>query len=77
MLVGLHRKFVSGDRVRGRDDETCPGSFRARTGTVTGYVVGSGYFVRFDDGKEEYVYSHWLEAVESGSRLSQFAPISG
>jgi hypothetical protein len=62
--VSSHRKFVSGDRVRGRNDENCPGSFRTLTGTVTDYVIGSGYFVRFDDGGEEYVYAHWLEAAD-------------
>lgn len=62
--VGSYRKFVSGDRVRGRNDENCPRSFRVRAGTVTGYVLGSGYFVRFDDGTEEYVYAHWLEAAD-------------
>jgi hypothetical protein len=62
--VSSLRKFVSGDRVRGRYDEKCPESFRARSGTVMSYVIGSGYFIRFDDGKEEYVYAHWLEATE-------------
>lgn len=54
---------MNGMRVRGREDSECPKSFRGRTGTVIGYAGGSAYFVRFDDGPEEYTYAHWLERV--------------
>jgi hypothetical protein len=49
--------------VRGREDDECPRGFRGRIGTVVGYAGGSGYFVRFDDGIEEFTYAHWLENV--------------
>lgn len=55
------KKFAPTVRVRGREEG--PGSFRGRMGMVIGYVSGSGYLVRFDDGREEYVYAHWLEAA--------------
>jgi hypothetical protein len=55
------RKFADGMRVRGREEGA--GSFRGRTGTVTSYVPGSGYWVSFDDGRVENVPAHWLEAV--------------
>lgn len=55
------RKFTMGARVRGKEEG--PGSFRGRTGTVIGYVSGSGYEVAFDDGRVEYAYAHWLEAA--------------
>jgi hypothetical protein len=55
------RKFADGARVRGREERA--GSFRGRTGTVTGYVPRSGYWVNFDDGRTENVPSHWLEAA--------------
>jgi hypothetical protein len=58
-----YRQFISGTRVRGRDDEQCPVSLRGRIGTVLGYYVGSGCLVRFDDGAEEYAYVHWLETL--------------
>jgi hypothetical protein len=52
-------KFAMGARVRGKEEG--PASFRGRTGTVIGYVSGSGYQVSFDDGRVEYAYAHWLE----------------
>ena len=55
------RKFADGAQVRGREEGVA--SFRGRTGTVTGYVPGSGYWVKFDDGRAENVPSYWLEAA--------------
>jgi hypothetical protein len=55
------RKFADGTRVRGREEGE--GSFRGRTGTVTSYVPGSGYWVNFDDGRVENVPANWLEAI--------------
>lgn len=54
----MKRKFAFVARVKGNDVKA---SFRGRTGTVLGYLRGSGYFVKFDDGLDEYVYAHWLE----------------
>jgi hypothetical protein len=56
-----NRKFANGARVRGREEGAA--SFRGRTGTVTGYVPNSGYWVCFDDGRIENVPAHWLEAA--------------
>jgi ribosomal protein L21E len=56
----MKRKFADSARVKGNDVKA---SFRGRTGTVVGYVRGSGYNVKFDDGLEEFVYAHWLEAA--------------
>jgi hypothetical protein len=47
------RKFADGARVRGQEEGAA--SFRGRTGTVVSYVPGSGYWVRFDDGRTENV----------------------
>jgi hypothetical protein len=58
-MRGTTRKFSNGVRVIGREEG--PASFRGRTGTVIGYISGSGYQVRFDDGRIEYAYAHWLE----------------
>jgi hypothetical protein len=57
----MRRKFVDGTRVRGREEGAA--SFRGRTGTVVSYWGQAQYLVRFDDGREEYAYSYWLEAV--------------
>jgi len=59
----MKRKFASGERVRGKEGDEGKASFRGRIGTVLSYLRGSGYLVRFDDGREEYVYAHWLEAA--------------
>lgn len=59
----MKRKFGNTARVRGIDKDEVPASFRGRTGTVAGYVRGSGYFVKFDDGRDEYAYAQWLEAI--------------
>ncbi len=56
-----NRKFADGARVRGREEGAA--SFRGRTGTVTSYVPGSGYWVNFDDGRTENVPAHWLEVA--------------
>jgi hypothetical protein len=55
------RKFSHGARVIGKEEG--PASFRGRTGTVIGYLSGSGYQVRFDDGPIEYAYAHWLRSA--------------
>ncbi len=57
----MRRKFVDGTRVRSREEGAA--SFRGRTGTVVSYWGESQYLVRFDDGREEYAYSYWLEAI--------------
>jgi hypothetical protein len=49
--------------VRGRENDECPRGFRGRTGKIVGYAGGSGYFVHFDDGIEEFTYAHWLEKI--------------
>jgi hypothetical protein len=59
----MKRKFVDGARVSGKDDG--PGSFRSRQGTIVSYFGRSEYLVRFDDGREEYARSHWLEAANN------------
>jgi hypothetical protein len=58
--------------VRGRENEECPRSFRGRTGTVVGYTGGSGCFVHFDDGFEEFTYAKtiWPESVEKITKPS-------
>jgi hypothetical protein len=53
------RKSADGALVQGREEGAA--SFRGRTGTVTGYVPGSGYWVAFDDGRTENVPGHWLQ----------------
>jgi hypothetical protein len=58
-MTEIQRKFPEGARVIGKEES--PGSFRGRTGTVTGFVSGSGYQVSFDDGRIEYAYAYWLE----------------
>ena len=57
--------------MRGREDDECPTIFRRRTGTVLAYAGGSGCFVRFDDGFEEFTYAKtaWLETAEKSQAL--------
>jgi hypothetical protein len=57
----MKRKFADGARVKGKEGDDGKASFRGRVGTVISYLSGSGYFVRFDDGLDEYAYVHWLE----------------
>ena len=65
------RKFSIGDRVIGNDKKA---SFRGRKGTVAGYEPGSQYWVKFDDGPTECVYSWWLEKeLEARSLPSEAA----
>ena len=59
----MKRKFANGARVRGKEGDGGKASFRGRVGTIASYLPGSGYLVRFDDGRDEYVYAHWLEAA--------------
>jgi len=59
----MKRKFSNGARVKGIEGDEGKGSFRGRAGTVLDYLSGSGYLVRFDDGRDEYAYAHWLEAA--------------
>ena len=59
---GGRRKFSEGARVRGKEEG--PGSFRGRTGTVTGYERQTAeYKIEFDDGRVEYAPAHWLDAA--------------
>jgi hypothetical protein len=52
-------KFNMGDVVIGNDKKA---SFRDRKGTVIGYETSTHeYFVRFDDGRSEYVNPSWLD----------------
>lgn len=56
----MKRKFEIGSRVQGNDVRA---SFSTRPGTVLEYHDGTHeYLVRFDDGRDEYVPAHWLEA---------------
>ena len=52
------RKFNVGDKVIGNEKKA---SFRGRKGTIVQYESGSQYWVLFDDGQKECVYSWWLE----------------
>lgn len=52
------RKFNVGDQVIGNEKKA---SFRGRKGTIVQYELGSQYWVLFDDGRKECVYSSWLE----------------
>jgi hypothetical protein len=67
MTIWPHKRgrfsFKPGERVRGSDRKA---SFRGRQGTVVKYGPGKGeYLVKFDDGREEYVNTEWLEAQDS------------
>ena len=54
----VRRKFNVGDKVIGNDKKA---SFRERKGTIVKYELGSQYWVMFDDGRKECVYSQWLD----------------
>ncbi len=57
------RKFYIGEKVVGNDKRA---SFRDRRGIVLRYGPGKAeYLVRFDDGREEYVNSWWLDREKS------------
>ena len=56
-------KFYSGDRVVGNDKRA---DYREYQGTVVKYGPGKGeYLVRFDDGREEYINTEWLDRLEN------------
>jgi len=56
-------KFYAGDRVVGNDKRA---DYRECRGTVVKYGPGKGeYLVRFDDGREEYVNTEWLDQLEN------------
>ena len=58
------RKFNIGDRVIGNDKKA---SFWGRRGVVIGYRQPTReYYVRFDDGREEYVNPWWLDRERPG-----------
>ena len=58
--------FHPGQRVIGNDKKA---AYRQRRGTVIKYGPGkSEYLVRFDDGREEYVNTEWLEALDKRIR---------
>jgi hypothetical protein len=53
------RKFNEGDRVIGNDNKA---SFRDRRGIVVKYVPHKGeYLVHFDDNRDEFVNTEWLD----------------
>jgi hypothetical protein len=55
--------FHPGQRVIGNDKKA---AYRQREGTVVKYGPGKGeYLVRFDDGREEYINTEWLEPLEA------------
>lgn len=56
----VRHKFQVGMRVKGNDISR---SLRGKLGTVLAYLMGAGYLVRFDDGREEYVATSWLDAA--------------
>jgi hypothetical protein len=56
------RKFNVGDKVIGNEKKA---SFWGRKGTIVQYESGSQYWVMFDDGRKECVYSWWLEKQSS------------
>jgi len=58
------RKFDIGDKVIGNQKK---GSFYGRKGKIVQYESGSQYWVAFDDGQKECVYSWWLEEWPSSS----------
>ena len=56
-------KFCPRDRVAGNDERA---DYRQCRGTVIKYGPGKGeYLVRFDDGREEYVNTEWLDRLEN------------
>jgi hypothetical protein len=59
------RKFSVGDKVIGSEKKA---TFRERKGTIVGYESGSQYWVVFDDGRKECVYSWWLDKRIQGRR---------
>jgi hypothetical protein len=59
------RKFNVGDKVTGNEKKA---AFRGRKGTVVGYESDSQYWVVFDDGRKECVYSWWLDKRTQGRR---------
>ena len=58
------RKFNIGDKVVGNDKKA---SFLGCRGTIDQYEKGSQYWVVFEDGQKECVYSWWLESEPADS----------
>jgi len=58
------RKFDIGDKVVGNQKKA---SFYGRKGKIVRHESSSQYWVEFDDGKIECVYSWWLDKQPSGS----------
>ncbi len=57
---GRKPKFIIGDRIIGREEGRA--SFRGRTGKVIeANPARSEYKVQFDDGRDEWVNSPWIE----------------
>ncbi len=58
------RRFAIGDKVIGNPKKA---SFYGRKGKIVQYESGSQYWVEFDDGQTECVYSWWLEKQQMDS----------
>lgn len=58
------RKFDIGDKVIGNQKKA---SFHGRKGKIVRHESSSQYWVEFDDGQRECVYSWWLDKQPSDS----------
>lgn len=56
--MAQRRKFNVGDKVIGNEKKA---SFSGRKGTIVQYESVGQYWVVFEDGQKECVYSWWLE----------------
>lgn len=56
------KKFSIGDQVVGNEKKA---SFARRKGQIVKYESDRQYWVRFDGGREECVYSWWLDKTTS------------
>lgn len=56
------KKFTIGDQVVGNEKKA---SLAGRKGKIVQYESDSQYWARFDDGREECVYSWWLDKTTS------------
>lgn len=56
------RKFDIGDKVVGNQKKA---SFHGQKGKIIRHESNSQYWVEFDDGKRESVYSWWLDKQPS------------
>lgn len=60
----VKRKFKVGDKVIGNEKKA---SFTGRRGTIVKYESVGQYWVVFEDGQKECVYSWWLERCSAAT----------